>query len=154
MVDCDWLPASAGTTRAGWEGGRTMRRMGRLYVYLFLLLFAVGLVLALLGFDLDRIDLWLEDRAGLFDAVGSRLFNVLCGAILALCIVAVVGGLWQRFVAPRGHMGDATDFVAETAAVDELGVDELAVEETRPVGWGCMLVAVIVGYFAWFGMTG
>ena len=121
----------------------------RVFLYVFLLLFAVGLVLVLLGFDLDKVDLWLDDHADLFDAVGSRLFNVLWGGVLALCLFTVIGRLWQKFVAPRGEMGDAADFVAEPVADDEF------VEEPRkPPGWGCMILAVIVGYFAWFGMTG
>jgi len=121
----------------------------RLYLFLFLLLFVIGLVLVLTGFDLDKVDLWLDDRAGLFDVIGSRLFNVLWGAVLALCLFTVVGGLWQKFVSPRSQMDDAADFVVEPA-----GEDELVEEPAKPVGWGCMIVALIVGYFAWFGMTG
>jgi hypothetical protein len=121
----------------------------RLFLSLFLLLFVIGLVLVLAGVDLDKVDLWLDDRAGLFDLIGSRLFNVLSGAVLALCVLTVAGGLRQKFVSPRSQIGDAAEFVVEPAAGDEL-VEEPA----RPVGWGCMFLAVIVGYFAWFGMTG
>lgn len=121
-----------------------MRRMGGAYLVLFLGLFVVAFVLVVLGVDLARFDLWLDGYAGLFDAVGSRLFRVLCGGILALCVAVVVGGLWQKFVAPRARMGDAADFVPEVASGDE----------DRPTGWGCMILAVVVGYFAWFGMIG
>jgi len=121
-----------------------MRRMGGAYLVLFLALFAVAFVLVVLGVDLARFDLWLDEHAGLFDAVGSRLFRVVCGGILAVCAAAVIGGLWQKFVAPRGRMGDAADFVPESPNG----------EEQQPTGWGCMILAVIVGYFAWFGMMG
>lgn len=122
-----------------------MRRKGCLYLYLFLALFVVGSILNLLGFDLARFDLWLDDHADLFDAVGSTLFRVFCGGILALCAFGVLGGLWQKFVAPRARMGDAADFVPDEAATE--------VPEEEPLGWGCMLVALVVGYFAWVGMT-
>ena len=142
---------------------RIGRRAARLCLYLFLLLFVVGLVLVLAGVDLVKVDLWLEDRGEWFDAVGSRLFSVIWGGVFALCIVTVLGGLWQRFVAPRSHMGNAADFVVEAEAgdglgvdesgADEFGVDELVAEKKKPLGWGCMVVAAIVGYFAWFGLT-
>jgi len=125
-----------------------MRRGGLLYLFLIVAFFAIGLVLVLLGFDLETIDLWLEDRASLFDSVGSTLFRVLWGAVLVICVFTVVGGLWQRFVAPRSRMGDAADMVVEAHAVNEVSA-----EDDKPAGWGCMIVAVIVGYFAWFGMT-
>ncbi len=102
-----------------------------LYLFLFLLLFVVGLVLVLLGVDLASVDRWLDSHADLLDAIGSRLFNVLCGAILAICALIVGAGLWQRFVAPTREVADA----------DRLG-------------FGAMIGAVLVGYFAWFGMTG
>ena len=141
-----------------------MRNGVVLYLVVLGLFFVAGLVLLVSGIGLERADIWLDDHGDLFDAIGSRLLNVIWGGIFALCIFAVLGGLWQRFVAPRGRMGDAVDFVAETAAVDELGLDELNVaelgprelgaDENKPVGWGCMVGAAIVGYFAWFGMTG
>ena len=102
-----------------------------LYLFLFLLLFIVGLVLVLLGVDLASLDRWLDSHGGLFDAVGSRLFNVFCGAILAVCAIIVGAGLWQRFVAPTRE-----------------------VEEADRFGFGAMIGAALVGYFAWFGMIG
>ena len=44
-------------------------------------------------------------------------------------------------------MGDAVDFVP-------LAEGEGDLEAAGPAGWGCMILAVIVGCFAWFGMTG
>jgi hypothetical protein len=134
-----------------------MRNLVVLYLIVFGLFFVAGLVLLLLDIDLDRADLWLDDHAELFDAVGSRVFNVLWGVVLALCAVTVLGGLWQKFVGPRSHLGDAADFVVEPVAdfgVEPAAEDELVEEPPKPVGWGCMVAALIVGYFAWFGMTG
>ena len=67
-----------------------------------------------------------------------------------LCAYAFLGGLWQKFLAPRGAIADPADFEADQLA-DAGGVD---VEPEQPLGWGCMILAVIVGYFAWFGVVG
>jgi hypothetical protein len=85
-------------------------------------------VLVLLGVDLERVDVWLDAQGGWLDAIGSVLFRVLCGFILLMCAVIVVGGLCQRIVpSMRGE--------------DRIGVV-------------AMLVAILIGYFAWFGVVG
>ena len=61
------------------------------------------------------------------EAVGSILFRLLCAIILFFCAFGVLGGLWQR-TRPKG-------------------------EEDR-IGWGMMLFALVLGYFAWFGVLG
>ena len=43
-------------------------------------------------------------------------------------------------------------FAVRVSVVEAEG--ETGVETAGPAGWGCMLLAVIVGYFAWFGMVG
>jgi uncharacterized membrane protein YraQ (UPF0718 family) len=99
-----------------------------LYLFLFLLFFIIGLVLVLLGVDLDRLDLWIEAQGGWLDALGSALFRVFCGLILAVCAFAVVGGVAQRIV--PSMQGE-----------DRIGI-------------GMMIGAALVGYFAWFGVVG
>jgi hypothetical protein len=99
-----------------------------LYLFLFLLFFITGLVLVFFGLDLNQLDLWLEAHGGWFDAVGSALFRIVCGLILAMCGVVIVGGVCQRLVpSMRGE--------------DRIGV-------------GMMIGAALVGYFAWFGVIG
>ncbi len=127
-----------------------MRRAGPLYLYLLVGFFALGLLLVVSGFGLDRADRWIDANAGLLDAVGSWLFRIVCGVILALCAGTVVAGIWGKLVSPRGNIGDAADFVADPAA----NVGEVDPEAGRPVGWGAIVVAAIVGYFAWFGVVG
>lgn len=119
-----------------------------LVLFLFVMFFPVGLMLVLLGVDLNAVDLWLDERGHWLDSAGSWLFRLLCGAVLAVCGVMVLVGLWEKFRAQRGHIGDAANLAAETTA--DAG-DE---NREQPVGWGCMILAVIVGYFAWFGVAG
>lgn len=103
-------------------GLRPGSRASALVLFLFLVFFLVGLVLVLLGFSLGDVDRWIEAQGGWLDAVGSWLFSALCGAVLLLCVLAI---LMQAF----------------------------ARKSERP-GLGCAVLALVVGYFAWFGMTG
>ena len=110
------------------EGLRPRSPASGLYLFLFLLIFIIGLVLVLLGIDLGEVDLWLEAHGGWLDAVGSALFRILCGLILATCALVIVGSACQRVVpSMRGE--------------DRIGV-------------GTMIGAALVGYFAWFGVVG
>jgi len=102
-----------------------------LVLFLFVMVFLVGLLLVLLGVDLNRLDLWLDDHAHQLDAVGSALFRLLCGFVLAMCALLVGAALWQRIVTSRKE-----------------------VEEEDRIGLGAVLVAALIGYFAWFGVVG
>jgi len=116
-----------GFSRRSWVdvgmGLRPRSGASALFLFLFLFFFLVGIVLLLLGFDLERVDLWLEAQGGWLDAAGTLLFRLVCGVVLLLCAFAVVGGLADRS------------------------------NPDRP-GIGCMIGALILGYFAWFGVTG
>lgn len=110
-----------------------------------LALFVVGCLLVVLGFDLEEVDFWLEQRESWLEWTVDWGMRIFCGGVLLLCIYAVLAGLWQKFLAPRdGQLGDAADFAPPEA-------EEV---EEEPIGWGCMVLAVILGYFMWFGMTG
>jgi hypothetical protein len=127
-----FLGALWGFSRRSWvtvhEDLRPRSGASALYLFLFLLFFIVGLVLVLLGVDLDSIDRWFDAHAEWFDAVGSALFRILFGVILAMCGLVIVGGLCQRVVpSMKGE--------------DRIGV-------------GMMIGALLVGYFAWFGVIG
>ena len=115
-----------------------------IYLCIFVGFFALGLLGLAFGL-LPQLDRWLDANAARLDAAGSLVLNVLWGAVLVVCAFVIAGGLWRRFMAPLGEMGDAADF--DPAEGGDL------VQDTRPAGWGCMVVALILGYFAWFGMT-
>lgn len=93
------------------------------WVLLAFILFLVGLVLVLLGFDLGEVDAWLEARGGWLDAVGSIALQVVCGLFLLLCVAMFGIRIFDR-------------------------------KSPDPAGWGCLVLAAIGGYFAWFGMIG
>jgi hypothetical protein len=111
----------------GWIGGlwRFMLRFGAVAPWLFLsfLLFLIGLVLVLLGFDLNDVDRWIEARGGLINAIATFLFRAGCGLVLLICVATIGGALFDRN------------------------------NSDRP-GAGCFILALVVGYFAWFGVTG
>lgn len=98
------------------------------WMVLAAILFLVGIVLTLLGavfgFSLDDVDLWLEAHGGFFNAVGNLLFRIGCGFVFLLCLFLALSPLLYR----RDK------------------------SEERP-GWGCALLAIPVGYFAWIGMV-
>ena len=111
----------------GWIGGlwRFLLGFGAVAPWLLLsfLLFAVGLILVLLGFDLDDVDRWIEAQGGWLDAVFSFLFRAASGLMMLICAVTVGSAIFDRK------------------------------NPERP-GVGCALLALVVSYFAWFGLTG
>jgi len=119
-------------SRRAWvsvtEGLRPRSPASGLYLFLFLLFFVIGLVLVFLGVDLNKLDVWLDAHGHGFDSVGSVLFRLFCGLILALCGIVIVGGVCQRVIpSMKGE--------------DRIGI-------------GMMIGAALVGYFAWFGVVG
>jgi hypothetical protein len=101
------------------------------WIFLAVVLFVVGLVLTLLGFDLDQVDLWLEAHGGFINAVGSGLFRLFCGLVLLLCGFAVFGGLYQQIAGKKPARG-----------------------EDERIGFGMIAVSAVIGYFAFFGTFG
>ena len=114
-------------SRGGWMGDDLGLRYGSgsaaLYTFLVILLFLVGLVFVLLGFDLGDVDRWLEANGGWIEAIADLLFRAVCAVILLVCLFMIGGAVFAR-KSPE-----------------------------RP-GFGCAFLALIVGYFAWFGVIG
>ena len=114
-------------SRGGWMGGDLGLRYGSgsaaLYTFLFLILFLIGLVLVLLGFDLGDVDRWLEANGGWIEAIASLAFRAVCLGVLLLCLFMIGSAVFARK------------------------------SPDRP-GFGCAFLALVVGYFAWFGLIG
>ena len=87
------------TSRRSWisvhEGLRPRSGASALFLFLFLLFFLIGLILVLLGFDLNRVDLWLEARGGWFSAIGDLLFRLVSAAVLLVCLILLGAALYE-----------------------------------------------------------
>ncbi|QZH74689.1 MAG: hypothetical protein JY451_13655 [Erythrobacter sp.] len=99
-----------------------------LYLFFFLIFAVVAVILLLLGVDLDDASNWIDAQGGWLDAVGTALFQLLCGVIVFVCAVLFGGGAWHLFSPPAS--------------------------KSDRIGWGTMIGAALVGYFAWFGLVG
>jgi uncharacterized membrane protein len=122
-----------------------------LKVFLILLFLLVAIVVQVFGISPERVDLWLAANGGWLEAIGNLLFRAFCAAILLLCAIICLTMVYSVLNALRGSAPDDRKLIAVSA-------EELAEEPTKPPGafsLGCgFLAAVIVGYFAWFGMVG
>ncbi|HVQ10256.1 MAG TPA: hypothetical protein VMS43_17705 [Allosphingosinicella sp.] len=111
----------------GWLGGlwRFMVGFGAAAPWLFLgfLLFVIGLVLVLLGFDLGDVDRWVDAQGGWLEALGSALVRLVSGLVILLCLLTIGLAVFGRRTSERP-------------------------------GPGCAMLAVVVAYFAWFGLIG
>lgn len=146
----------------GWLGPvfALLARFGP-WVVLAAVLLLTGIVLALLGavfgFSLDDVDIWLAAHGGLFNAAGSLLFRIGCGLVLLLCAATLLGAIFARRTPESGPGAPQRDLIAPEPRLDapESGSGEPETEVVPPQapGWGCALLAIPVGYFAWIGMT-
>jgi hypothetical protein len=114
------------------QGLRPGSGASALYLFLILVFLLIGGVLVLLGFDLDAVDAWLDGRQDWFRLVGDVAFKALLAAVLLACVAVAAAGVHGRLGAllrrgpPRGaKAGQADGF-----------------------GWGAIMLAVIIGYFA------
>ena len=64
--------------------------------FLILLFTLIGIVLALMGFDIADVEAWLDAHGGLFDAIGTVLFKILLGFILLICVFTIAGAIFDR----------------------------------------------------------
>ena len=131
-----------------------------LFFFLFLLFVPIGIVAVAFGYSLDDIDRWLDAHGGFFETVGTILFRIFWGLVLLSCVTMVVNYILSKRVPRMEADGTPRDLMApdperlKQLMHSEEKKDELDVEPEKPIGLGCVIMAVILGYFAWFGMTG
>jgi hypothetical protein len=102
--------------------GTGLRRGGRaavLWKALFLLFCGAAFVLLVLGFDLGAVDGWLDERAGLFDLIGTVLLRIVLAIIFTVCALLAGLAVWGE--------------VFDRKNKDRLGLGSLAV--ALIVGW-------------------
>lgn len=95
----------------GWLGGlwRFALSFGAAAPWLFLgfLIFLVGLVLVLLGFDLGDVDRWIKAQGGWLEALGSALVRLVSGLVILLCLVTIGLAIFGRRKSERPGVGCA-----------------------------------------------
>lgn len=136
------------------SGLRIGSRAAGLYMFLVLFFLFLGLVLVALGFDLNRIDLWLDRHAGAIDWIASLIFQLICGLIFLVSLggaAALVFTAWRTVFPPPVEVGAPEPHC-------EGGDDDAEVPGREPLGAGSLgcwaLFLLLVAYFAWFGMIG
>jgi len=68
----------------------------RLLGCLFLVFFVIGVVLALLGFDLAEVDRWLDARGGWIETIGIILFRGFWALVFLVCMGIIVTAPFMR----------------------------------------------------------
>lgn len=79
------------------EGVRTGSSLAGCLMFLVMLFGVIGVVLVMLGFDLNEVDLWLDAQGGWLDFVGSVLFRGLVWAVFLFCVLACGVMIWSLF---------------------------------------------------------
>ena len=80
----------------GMPGVRVGSPLAAGLMFLILLFGTIGLMLVMLGVDLDRVDLWLDAQAGWLDIVGTLIFRLILGFIVLMCAILILGWLFDR----------------------------------------------------------
>ena len=106
-----------------------------IYIFLFLVFALVAILLLALGFDLDTVDAWLARQGGWLDALGTIAFKAMLAFVLLMCLILggmAVRGIGRRILGRR-RTGKAP--------------------EEQELGWGTLLLALVLGYFAAVGLV-
>ena len=128
-----WRIARASRVDVG-EGLRPGSGASALYLFLFLVFALAALVLLALGFDLDAVDHWLERQGGWLDALGTIAFKALLALVLLACLA--LGGVAIRGIRRR-----------------LLGRRPRPAQDEDTPGWGSLILAIVIGYFAAVGLV-
>ena len=66
------------------------------YGTVFGFFFVLGLILVLLGYDLDKVDVWLDKHSDWFEFVGSILFRIACGIVFLMAMAVILSTPFNR----------------------------------------------------------
>ncbi len=137
-----WRIARASRIDVG-EGLRPGSGASALYIFFFLVFALAAIVLLALGVDLDEVDRWLDRQGGWLGALGTIAFKALLALVLLACLFA--GGMAIHGVGRRlsQRLSGRTRKTARTRA--QPAEDGL--------GWGVLLIALVIGYFAAVGLV-
>ncbi len=138
-------------SRGSWvdvgNGLRPGSGASALYLFLFLLFCLIGGVLLLLGFDLGRVDAWLDAQGSVFELAGTIAFKAMLGLILLISVLVGAAGLYGRLSALLGlRRRDPLGRRARARAPRNSSA------EADGLGWGAIFVALITGYFSAVGL--
>lgn len=101
--------------------------------FLVAVFFVVGLVLTLLGIDLEAANQWIERQTWWLEIVGIVIFKLILAGILAICALVVASPIIDR----------------RTPTKQRKGADKA--DDNRP--GGCMIAgALLIGYFCVVGI--
>jgi hypothetical protein len=123
-----------------------------LYIFLCIIFLVVAVVLMLLGIDLDTADLWLDAHADWFKWAGMIAIKGFCAAVLFFCLLAIGMKIYQsvqRLVRPRTQIKRR----APRRGPTQIDCPPVDAEGDQRIGWGGVIFAVIIGYFAYVGLT-
>ena len=119
-----------------------------LYLFLFLLFALIAIVALSLGISLESIDRWIEANGGWIEALGDLLFRAIWAVVFVLSALtcgSILFGAVSRLCAVRLMTNSRRWTRRRIEPANNPGALSL----------GCgFLVALALGYFTWFGMTG
>ena len=127
---------------AGLQGIRFGSGASVLYSFLVFFFLVVAVVLVLLGFDLEQVDLWLDRNADTFNLIGTIIWKIMLAGIMAICALVIVAPFLDGKAKPDGLAGADAKLQRETEA-----------EKESWFSIGCAtLVALTIGYFCYVGI--
>lgn len=86
------------------EGVRTGSSLAGALMFLVMLFTIIGIILVVLGLDLNEVDRWIDAQGGWLDAVGSVLFRGFVWLVFLFCVLSCGVMIWALF-ADRESLG-------------------------------------------------
>jgi hypothetical protein len=138
-----WLYQFLWMSIRGMFQGQYLFASARLFLALFSAFLMIGIPFhvtgLIFGFDgLALIDRWLNRHGVLISSVGDLIFRMASGILFLICLMGVV-------IVIRGKIASGRSAPRQRGDGSRSG--------DAPPGFGCLTLAIIVGYFAWVGFA-